>query len=286
MQEYYYIVFCILSTILGACFGSFATVLISRIPKGESIVKGQSHCPKCLAPIRAIDNIPIISYVILGGKCRDCKTRISPRYIIVELLVSISWLLCALLSKNVGYAMSILNMAFTFCLIVVAFIDLENLYIPDRFNITLLVIAIISIFLNNGILWWEHLLGLLFSMVFFGGTYFISKLVLKREGLGFGDVKLTVVCGLYLGFKSTFVASLIATIVGAVVLSVISISQNKKQAGLENEPNQSDNELDDGTCESADTKYKEYPFAPFLSLGFLVAVFVGELLVNLYLGLF
>lgn len=286
MQEYYFIVFCILSAILGACFGSFATVLINRIPKGESIVRGQSHCPKCLSPIHAKDNIPIISFIILRGKCRKCKTTISPHYIIVELLVTVSWLLCALLSKNVGYAQSILNMAFIFCLIVVAIIDLENLYIPDRFNLTILALAIISIFLDNGVIWWENLLGLLFSLVFFGGTYFLSKLVLKREGLGFGDVKLTIVCGLFLGFKSTFVASLIATVFGAMVLSIISLAQNKKQKKLENASTQPDNQIEESDCEKADKKYKEYPFAPFLSFGFIVAVFVGDLLVNFYLGLF
>lgn len=265
MEEYLFIVFCVLAFLLGACFGSFANVLIYRIPKNESIIKGASHCVKCQKPIKWYDNIPILSYIILGGKCRFCKQKINPRYVIVETLCAFLWLGLAFLSKRTGYAYVILAMLFTVCCVVIAFIDFEHKYIPDRFNIIILLIGVAACFSDTYVSVKSRLIGMGFSAVFFGGTYFISKYGFKREGLGFGDVKFMTVVGLFLGIKADFFAVLISTVVAAVVLGVISYKERKN----------------DGNKES-----KEYPFAPFLGAASIIAAYIGEIVANAYLSIF
>ena len=266
MELYLYVCFCVLAAIFGACFGSFANVLIYRLPAGESLVKGASHCTTCGKKILKRDNVPIISYVALRGKCRFCSSKINPRYVIVESITALVFLGFALLSPVIGFAYSVFCMAFSVPVIAVAFIDFETGYIPDSLNVTILVIGalacVYSAVFGGYVGWISRLVGLGFCLVFFGGAYFISKLILKREGLGFGDVKFTAACGLFLGIKSAFFATLVSTILASVILVIIQ-AKNKSEE-----------------------KQKEYPFAPFLAFGILVAAFVGEIVVNSYLALF
>ncbi len=265
MEQYLYIVFCVLSFIFGACFGSFSNVLIYRIPREESIVKGASHCTKCFNKIKWYDNIPILSYIILGGKCRYCGEKISPRYVIVETVCAILWLLLAIFSKTTGYVYAITSMLFVLFCIVVAFIDYNEKYIPDRFNLIILILGVICCVFDGYIPWLYRLLGMGFSIVFYGLTYVISKYLFKKEGLGLGDVKFMTAVGLFLGLKAVFFATLVATVVASVVLSVVEAKKRKEEEKKES---------------------TEYPFAPFLGTAAIIAVFVGEIVANAYLSLF
>lgn len=176
----------------------------------------------------------------------------------------ILWLLYALFAKTYGYKYSLCCMVFTFCVVTVAFIDLENGYIPDRFSVIIALLGagacIYGIFAKTYISWQSRLLGLLFSVIFYGGAYSISKWVLKKEGLGFGDVKLMAACGLFLGIKSVFFATLIASVAASAILVPLSIKNKEKD--------------------------REYPFAPFLGVGVILAAFLGEIAINAYLRLF
>ena len=139
------IVVYVLAGLLGLCVGSFLNVVIYRVPNGMSIATPPSHCPKCGYRLRAVDNIPVLSYVFLGGKCHNCKEHISFRYTAVELLNMALWLLCVLIfwKKSIVYAC----MAAAACsvFICIAFIDLEHQLIFDRFIITLFVLGVVAI---------------------------------------------------------------------------------------------------------------------------------------------
>ncbi len=260
-SEFIYLVFCILSVLLGLCAGSFLNVLICRVPTGESIVKGASHCVKCGKKIRWYDNIPLLSYAILRGKCRACGQMISPRYPAVELLNTLLWLAFALLAPRTGYVYACAGMLFSSAAVCVGLIDLEHGIIFDRFNLFILLVGIAACFFDSYIGWKSRLYGAAFCLFFFGGTYLIARFLLKKEAMGLGDVKFMAAAGLVLGLKASFFATLAGCVSGAVVLLCVSAVRK----------------ADKGT---------EYPFAPFLAAGCILAALAGEILVNLYLSLF
>ncbi len=261
VEQFMQLMYCILAFILGACFGSFSNVVIYRLPIGESLAMGASHCTSCGKKIRPYDNIPILSYIILGGKCRDCKAKISPRYVIVESLNALLWLALAVFTSFYGYAYAISCMFFITAMIAAAFIDREHGIIPDSLSVFIAVIGAIACFFDKTFVTWQYrLYGFLFGALFFGAFWAISKFVFKKEGMGFGDVKLMAATGLVLGLKATFFATLLASIAGSIVLG-IKAAKNKE-------------------------KSVEYPFAPFLAAGAITAVYFGQTLVDAYLNLF
>lgn len=261
MEQYYFIAFCVISFLLGACFGSFSGVLVCRLPLGENIATKPSHCDSCGKQIKFYDNIPIISYMVLGGKCRYCKAHIPATTLIIEIVNALLWLLFAYLSKYFGYVYSISAMLVSTALLVAALIDGKHGYIPDSMSVVIAVIGAIACFFDKTYVDWKsRLIGLGFSVVLFGGFYLIAKLVLKKEGMGFGDVKLMTACGLALGIKNIFFATLVASVTASVVLGIRAARKKEKGA--------------------------EYPFAPYLALGCILALYVGEWLVNAYLSLF
>ena len=174
------------------------------------------------------------------------------------------WLGFALMSKKFGYAYSVCCMGVSVCVLAVAFTDLENGFIPDRYNVVIAVFGIAAcvygVFAETYIGWVARLAGLGFSVLFYGGAYVISKWGFKREGIGFGDVKFMAACGLFLGIKATFFATIIATVSASAVLITLAVKNRETK--------------------------KEYPFAPFLGAGILIAAFIGEIVVNAYLALF
>ena len=152
------IIICVLTALLGLCVGSFLNVVIYRVPNGMSIAMPPSHCPKCGYKLKWYDNIPVLSYLILGGKCRSCKEPISPRYTIVELLNMLLWLLFALsFHDNIFYLVVCCLAAST--LVVIAFIDLEHMLIFDRFQIIMLALGVLAIFADPSVVWWERMIG-------------------------------------------------------------------------------------------------------------------------------
>lgn len=245
--------------ILGLCVGSFLNVVIYRVPNKMSVAFPPSHCPNCNYQLKWYDNVPVLSYLLLGGKCRSCKQPISFRYTAVEILNALLWLGAVWLFWEQSVLYAIVVAGASSVLVCVAFIDLEHQVIFDRFNLMLLGLAIVAIFVDKQVLWYERLIGFGAGIAFFVGTFYLAELVFKREALGGGDVKLGSVMGLLLGWKSFLLAMLLATICASVVLLILQKINGKKD--------------------------KEYPFAPFLVLGCLVGLFFGNAIVAQYVSL-
>lgn len=239
----------IFAFIFGAAIGSFLNVCIFRIPAAESIVKPLSQCPHCHHPIRFYDNIPMISFLVLRAKCRDCGKKISWRYPLVELITA---LLALLLFMKFGLTLSFLVFfIFTAVLIVISFIDLDHQIIPDILSLPGIPIFFLAAVFIVKVPWHEALIGLLIG----GGVLFVIAFVYekitKREGMGGGDIKLLAMIGGFLGWKSLIFVLLFSSLAGALVgVAAIII---KKQ----------------------DMKYA-VPFGPFLSAAAVAYIFWGD----------
>ena len=245
----------ILTLILGACVGSFLNVLIYRTPNNISIVSPASHCPNCKTNLRWCDNIPILSWLFLGGKCRYCKSPISPRYIMVELLNVVLWLLSVLLFWKTSPLISVIFALASSVLIVITFIDFEHKWIPDRFQIALLILGIVLTIFDPIMSSLDHILGFVVGAGVLGLFYGLGWLMYKKEALG-----IVAVCGLILGWKATLVALFVGAIVGAI--SCLIIRAIKKEENV------------------------EYAFAPYLALGAVFAMFFGNQIISLYFSMF
>ena len=235
--------------IFGAAIGSFLNVCIFRLPAETSIVKPRSQCPYCHHPIRNRDNIPLISFILLRGKCRDCGGKISWHYPLVELITA---LLTLLLFLKFGLTLNFLIFfIFTAVLIVITFIDLDHQIIPDILTLPgIPIFSLAAIFLVK-IPWLEVLLGLLIGGGVLFTIAFVYELISKREGMGGGDIKLLAMIGGFLGWKSLMFILLFSSFSGAIVgLTAMII---KKQ----------------------DMKYA-VPFGPFLSAAAVAYLFWGD----------
>ncbi|ABC78219.1 prepilin peptidase [Syntrophus aciditrophicus] len=246
----------IFAFILGAVVGSFLNVCIWRIPEGLSIVKPASHCPDCGHPIRFYDNIPLISYLILRGRCRACGGRISLRYPFVEGLTA---LMALFLFWKFGLTLKFLA-AFIFvsALILITFIDIDYQIIPDVISLPGIPICFLMAVFIMDLSFMDALLGLLIGG---GSLYLVAvlyELATKREGMGGGDIKLLALMGAFLGWKSLLFILLVSSLVGAVVGISIMLARG------------------------GDMKYA-VPFGPFLSLAAVAYLFVGEYATNLFL---
>lgn len=234
----------------GTAFGSFLNVVAYRLPRGESIVAPPSHCPTCNEPIKARDNIPILSWLLLRGHCRNCKAAISPRYPLIEAATGALCVAAVLAtSSTVDAALAVVLI---FVLVPAAAIDLEYRVIPNPIT----GFGAIAAVLVGTILDPAGEPTRLIAGVVAGGLLLIAALAYPK-GMGMGDVKLAGVMGLCLGTAvapAMFVALLAGVLVGAVLLAR---GASRKTA---------------------------IPFGPFLALGGLVAIFAGPALVTLYLG--
>jgi leader peptidase (prepilin peptidase)/N-methyltransferase len=245
--------------ILGAVIGSFLNVCIYRIPAGESIVSPGSRCPQCGMAIRWYQNIPILSWLLLGGKCASCKGPISVRYPMVEAL---SGLLFALVLYRFGFHWAT-PVYWLFCaaLVAITFIDLDHQIIPDVISLPGIPIGFLCSFAIPWISWTDSLFGILLG----GGSLFLIaagyELLTKKEGMGGGDIKLLGMMGAFLGWRAVlpviFFSSLIGSLVGIPLMLV----------------------------KKADGKLA-IPFGPFLALGALIYLFWGPDLIRWYLSLF
>lgn len=259
-EQFYLICAYVLFGLVGLCVGSFLNVVIYRLPNGMSMVSPGSHCTTCDYSLKWYDNIPVLSYLMLGGKCRKCKQPISPRYMIVELVNGLLWVLSVFLfwEKNPVYA--VISAVVLSVLICVFFIDLEHMLIFNRFVIIIAVLGVVAIFFDKYTEWYDHLIG---AAAFGGGfllIYYCALWILKREGLGFGDVKLAFAAGLLLGWQRMLLALLISSISASIILIIV-----KRVKGDE-----------DG---------KEYPFGPFISVGVAIALLFGAPIITWYLSL-
>jgi len=251
----------ILAVIYGLCIGSFLNSVIYRLPRGISLVKPPSHCPKCKARIRWYDNIPVISYIILKGRCRSCKERIPFRYTAVELLNSALWFLCVFVLWDKSPLYSAAAAIACSLLIAIAAIDFENMYMFDALTFLLCIpaamMAASAYIWNYGATLIERLIGAAALGGFFLLVYAIAKLFFKREALGTGDIIFEAFQGALLGWK----AGLIALIIGAVSAAAVTLPA------------------------SVILKKKEFPFGPFLAAGTIFSLFFAEPIINFYSAL-
>ena len=258
----------VLTLLIGLCVGSFLNVVIYRLPKQMSFVKPASHCPTCDYKLKWYDNIPLLSYIFLGGKCRNCHSKISIRYPLVEFINMVLWFLALMLNTNfiissitTNYLMFALTCVAFSTLLCVFCCDLDNMEIPDEFQLLLLIVGIAGL-LSTNISASSKVYGFLLGGGFFGTVALLFYLIRKKEGLGMGDVKLMAVLGLFLGLQNTIICIILSTISGAIVLSILSIKNRKGE------------------------KNKEYPFATFIVPCAIISALVGNYIANWYLSLF
>lgn len=238
--------------ILGLVIGSYLNVCIYRIPRNISTAAGRSRCTACGKVINWYDMLPVLSYVFIRGRCRFCGEKISPRYMIVELITALCFLSSYLIFGI--HIKTMLSFAILATLTVVAFIDAEHKIIPDRFIIIIFALGIINVFVSGeGYL--SHIIGLFAASVPF------LIIALLTGGMGGGDIKLMAAAGLYLGWAGTVLSVIIGSIAGAVFALYL---LRKKRAG----------------------RKSEIPFGPFLSLGIGLTVLFGSHLIDFYIMTF
>jgi leader peptidase (prepilin peptidase)/N-methyltransferase len=243
--------------ILGAMVGSFLNVCIYRLPRSESVVFPASHCPHCEQPIAPYDNIPILSYALLRGRCRACGAAISARYPVVEALAG----LCAVVAFGaLGVTPhALLAFAFLSALIVVTFVDLDYQIIPDAISLPGIGIGFVAALILGDPSWSASLAGILLGGGLLWGVAEGYHRLTGREGMGGGDIKLLAMIGAFLGWQAVPVTLMIASLTGTVVGVGLMVVQRR----------------DSRTA---------IPFGPFLALGATCALFWGDALIAWYIG--
>ena len=240
--------------LFGLIIGSFLNVCIYRMPREKSIIKPRSYCPACKAPIAWYDNIPVLSYILLGGKCRHCKKLISLRYIIVEILTAVVLVLAFI---RWGFSIEFVAYSVLFCgLIVATFVDFKFQIIPDEVSYTGMILGIAaSIFfplLHGASVWYMGLFKSIAGLLAGGASIYLTgvvgKLIFKKDAMGGGDVKLMAMIGAFLGPAFAILVFFIAPFFGSVVGIIMKI------------------------------KYKAeiIPYGPYLSLAAVVVAFLGK----------
>jgi len=248
----------LISIVFGALVGSFLNVCIFRLPKEESIVWPGSHCPHCKNAIKFYDNIPVVSYFLLRGRCRYCKGSISLQYPLVEGITALSSLFLII---KFGPSLSYLvYFAFVSALIVITVIDLYHQIIPDVISLPGIGVGLLVSLIIPQITFSNSLIGVLLG----GGSLFLVatlyQWLFKREGMGGGDVKLLAMIGAFLGWKAVILTILLSSLIGSVTGITIMVLKGKN------------------------FKYA-IPFGPFLSLGAVISLFYGKNIINWYLYL-
>jgi leader peptidase (prepilin peptidase)/N-methyltransferase len=239
----------------GLIFGSFLTVVAHRVPRGESVVGGRSHCPRCGAQIAAYDNVPVFSWLVLRGRSRCCGEPISARYPLTELALAVLWTttVAVLWDDPVEVA---LGLVFVFTLLAVTLTDLERRVIPNKILLAAAIAGVAIAAVGDPSSLPERVL----AAVAAGGALFLVVLAYPR-GMGLGDVKLTALMGLYLG-RNVAPAVLVALLLG----SIVGLAMIARQG--------------------AAARKQAIPFGPFLAVGGAVGLLAGDQLVDLYLSTF
>ncbi len=270
--------FIALSVLLGLMVGSFLNVVIHRLPKmmerewhqncqelqGQeiapapkyNIVTPRSACPKCGHAISVLENIPVLSYLALRGKCRQCKTPISVRYPLVEALTGV---LIGLISWKFGYSgLTVMAWIFTFALIALTFIDFDTQLLPDDITLPLLWLGLLFN-LNTGFTDIKSaMIGAMAGYLILWSIYWLFKLVTGKEGMGYGDFKLLAAIGAWFGWQLLPAVILLSSVLGAAIgIALIVFTQRGRETPM--------------------------PFGPFLAIGGIAALFFGQQLAGLYL---
>ncbi|MCM8816408.1 MAG: prepilin peptidase [Candidatus Omnitrophica bacterium] len=260
----------LLAFIIGACFGSFANVVIYRLPRNKSIVKPGSFCPKCRRSINWYDNIPIISYLVLKGRCRYCKKSISLRYPVVELLMGV---LTILLYQKFWtaelYCTFLFYFIFTLGLVIISGIDYETFLIPDVIVLPLIALGILGAAMCKNFFMpqkaWPVLTSFSYSLsgALIGALIVLllmimGKVIWKKEAMGGGDLKLLAAIGAFVGWKGVLVSIFFGSILGTIISLALIYSKKKT--------------------------WDDYvPFGPYLAIGAILTVLLkGNYLFSLY----
>ncbi len=241
--------------LFGLCIGSFLNVCIYRLPLLKSIVFPGSICPYCDRKIRFYDNIPVISYIFLRGKCRFCSAPIAVRYPMVEIM---SGLIAVGIFLRYGVAVEgIIYFVFVSILLVITFIDIDHQVIPDIITLPGIPLCLFASFALPSLKFIDSILGLLFGGGSLLAVAWLYALIAKKEGMGGGDIKLLAMIGAILGWKgvlfTVFISSATGSIVGIIVM--LRMKKNMKLA---------------------------IPFGPFLSIGAMAYIFFGPELIEWY----
>lgn len=245
--------FSVVSLLLGLVIGSFLNVVVYRLPRGESLVRPGSHCPRCDHAIRWYHNLPVAGWLILRGRCRDCGARISWRYPFVEALMG-GLFVAAFLVFGLGGRL-LLGWAFISAMIAIVFIDLDHQIIPDKIVLPGAVVCLAASTALRPSGWWEYLLAAA------GAAGFLLVIALIwAGGMGFGDVKMALLMGAVLG-RSVIVAMFLAFLIGGIVGVVLIATK-------------------------ARSRKDRIPFGPFLAAGSIIALLCGQVILDLYLRLF
>ena len=244
--------------IFGICFGSFFNVLIYRLPLEKSLIKPGSHCPLCNTTIKFYDNIPILSFFLLGGKCRACKANIALRYPLVEALTG---LLLVLAFFHFGFTIRGFETALlTLLFIPIFFIDLEHRIIPNQLDLPWIAIGLAMSLIPGAFVGW---LGSIIGIAVGGGLFFavlwLGEILFKKEAMGFGDVKFAAMIGAFLGAKNLLLILVLSSFLGSVVgISLIIFSKKRKASTA-------------------------VPFGPFLVVAAVITIYYGAEIIRAYL---
>jgi len=242
--------------LLGAVIGSFLNVVIYRLPEGESLMRPGSHCPECGKSIRWYDNIPIISYIILNGKCRDCGASIPVRYLVVESITAFVYLYSYI---HFGISLEFLTfLIFATLLIPISFIDFQVMLIPDSLSISGIIIGLILALFRGKIL--ICTIGAITGAVYILIIIYLGKAIYKKDVMGFGDVKLAGLIGAFIGWSNFLLAILISSFLGSIY-GIIQIRKGKS------------------------SMKSLIPYGPFLAIGgFITFLFGRWIIVRFFLG--
>ncbi len=246
-----------LAAAFGLAIGSFLNVCIHRLPRGESVVSPGSHCPACGAAIRWFDNLPVLSYLILGGKCRACGARFSARYLIVELVTAAVFAVSAAVFEP-GLLLAV-RLVFAAMLVALFFIDLEHQLLPDAITLPGVVIGVAaSTWAGPGLL--SSVAGAALGAAILLAIRWGWKRITGVDGMGLGDVKMLAMVGAFLGWQQVWLVLFLASLTGAVVGVSIAVTGR-------------------GSMKS------RLPFGTFLAVAALIASAWGDHVISWYVGL-
>ena len=239
-------------TVLGVCVGSFLNVLIYRIPKGEEFVKTPSHCMNCGHLLSWYENIPVVSWLIQGGKCRACGVQLSVQYPVIEALNGTMWLLTGMLYRGDWLTVGLYCVLFSM-LLVLTVIDWRTFTIPNGINLVIFLLGVVRLITDL-----DHWINYLIGLVSVSLVFLLMHFATHGNGLGMGDVKLVAGAGLLLGWSSMLLAVVIGSLSGAIIHSV------RMRHGAD----------------------RKLAFGPYLAAGIWIAALGGQQIVDAYFGLF
>lgn len=244
--------------LMGAAIGSFLNVCIYRIPKGESIIHPRSRCPSCHTPIAWYDNIPLISWLFLRGRCRHCREPISPRYFLVEWITALIFVFLFIEHRwHAGFFISALLASLCIALM---FIDWDYQILPDGLTVSGIIIGMVLIPVNPFVRWYDALAGLLIGLGLPLILIWFYWLWRREEGMGLGDVKLLGMIGVFLGVRRLFFVILLGAILGLIGGLILWIRSHR----------------------TGSFARQAIPFGTFLCLATLITLLFGERFIQWY----